>query len=477
MPDMQLETLSPEAVLDAADATSADVADNEDAVDFAAVADTDLVNAEATTNKPTGDDEEAAAALAKQQRKAEKQARKLEQQLAKEQAKQAARAEKEAEEAAKEAEKQARKLERRERKRFTSFSWADVPVNDAGELLCTTETTLTREQLLELYRYLNLTRMTEEKLVALFRQSKVIGGVFRSLGQEATAVGTAYALEPQDFIAPLIRDLGAGLVKGSPARETFAQYMAKADAPSRGTDLNMHYADMSRGFIGPVSHLGDMIPVMAGICLAARMQNKNLVGVAYIGDGGMSTGAFHEGLNFAAVQRLPLIVVAEHNAYAYSTPTAKQTLVENLADKAAAYNIPGLVVDGNDVIACYEVMKRAANHARAGNGAVLIEAKTYRRKGHAEHDNQRYLPEGELQLWETRDPVERFDRHLIHHQIATRDELDAIIENLKHHINEEAQIAEAAAMPDPAQAAYQVFDNATNAPALRRHVLELQAKM
>src|SRR5687768_15335369 len=233
-----------------------------------------------------------------------------------------------------------------------SLSVAD-PLSEQGELVCTSETTLTSEQMLELYRWLQLTRLVEERLVNLYRQTKVVGGVFRSLGQEATAVGTAYALRQTDFIAPLIRDLGAVLVKGIRPREIFAQYMAKAWGPSEGRDLNIHFGNLEKGFIGPISHLGDMIPVMTGIVLAARMQQKESVAVAYIGDGGMSTGAFHEGLNFAAVQRLPLIVVAEHNWYAYSTPTSKQTAVANLAEKAAGYGIPGYVVDGNDVVACY----------------------------------------------------------------------------------------------------------------------------
>ncbi|MDQ3817907.1 MAG: thiamine pyrophosphate-dependent enzyme, partial [Acidobacteriota bacterium] len=204
---------------------------------------------------------------------------------------------------------------------------------DAGapKLTCTSETTLKPEEMLELYRYLKLTRLGEERLVNLYRQTKVVGGVFRSLGQEATAVGSAYALRPEDFVTPLIRDLGAVLVKGIRPREIFAQYMAKAWGPSGGRDLNIHFGDMSKGFIGPISHLGDMIPVMTGVLLGARMQKKDLVALAYIGDGGMSTGAFHEGLNFAAVQHLPLIIMAEYNHYAYSTPTSKQTAVKDLA--------------------------------------------------------------------------------------------------------------------------------------------------
>ncbi|HKR01775.1 MAG TPA: thiamine pyrophosphate-dependent dehydrogenase E1 component subunit alpha [Pyrinomonadaceae bacterium] len=341
----------------------------------------------------------------------------------------------------------------------------------APTLSCTGETTLGPEQMLELYRYLKLTRLVEERLVNLYRQTKVVGGVFRSLGQEATAVGTAYALEPQDFITPLIRDLGAVLVKGIRPREIFAQYMAKAWGPSGGRDLNIHFGDMSKGFIGPISHLGDMIPVMTGVLLGGRMQKKNLVALAYIGDGGMSTGAFHEGLNFAAVQRLPLIVVAEYNYYAYSTPTSKQTAVKDLAEKAAGYGIPGHIVDGNDIVACYEVTRKAAEYARGGGGAVLIEAKTYRRKGHAEHDDQRYVAEGEVEWWEqNNDPVDRYERYLVERQAATREKLEEITADINRELDEDVAWAESSPMPEAEQAAYGVYDNNAVPPAFRPKV-------
>ncbi|MFN2529966.1 MAG: thiamine pyrophosphate-dependent dehydrogenase E1 component subunit alpha [Pyrinomonadaceae bacterium] len=343
---------------------------------------------------------------------------------------------------------------------------------DNKPLSCTTETVLRPEQLLELYRYLKLTRQVEERLVNLYRQTKVVGGVFRSLGQEATAVGTAYALQPEDFLTPLIRDLGAVLVKGIRPREIFAQYMAKAWGPSGGRDLNIHFGDIQKGFIGPISHLGDMIPVMTGVLLAARMQQRRIVAAAYIGDGGMSTGAFHEGLNFAAVQRLPLIVIAEYNHYAYSTPTNLQTAVKDLAAKAGGYGIPAYIVDGNDVVACYEVMRRASEIARRGGGAVLIEAKTYRRKGHAEHDDQRYVPAGEIEWWETHnDPLDRFERYLIDQKLATKANLDQINGDVSREIDEDCAWAESSPMPEPEQAAYRVFDNEVVGPAFRPKVL------
>jgi len=354
---------------------------------------------------------------------------------------------------------------------FTKY--APRKPQDGQPLSCASDTTLKPEQLLELYRYLKLTRLVEERLVNLYRQTKVVGGVFRSLGQEATAVGSAYALQPRDFITPLIRDLGAVLVKGIRPREIFAQYMAKAWGPSGGHDLNIHFGDLEKGFIGPISHLGDMIPVMTGVLLAGRMQKKATVAIAYIGDGGMSTGAFHEGLNFAAVQRLPLIVVAEYNHYAYSTPTSLQTAVKDLAEKAAGYGIPAHIVDGNDVIACYEVTKRAAEFARRGGGAVLIEAKTYRRKGHAEHDDQRYVPAGEVEWWEKHnDPVDRYERYLIESGLTDKGKLEQINADVVREIEEDCAWAESSPMPDPEQAAYRVFDNSIVEPAFRPQVLK-----
>ncbi|CAN5849474.1 thiamine pyrophosphate-dependent dehydrogenase E1 component subunit alpha [soil metagenome] len=360
---------------------------------------------------------------------------------------------------------------RSETRIFTKY--APRKLHDGKPLSCTGDTTLKPERKLELYRFLQLTRLVEERLVNLYRQTKVVGGIFRSLGQEATAVGSAYALQPRDFVTPLIRDLGAVLVKGIRPREIFAQYMAKAWGPSGGNDLNIHFGDLEKGFIGPISHLGDMIPVMTGVLLAARMRKKPTVAIAYIGDGGMSTGAFHEGLNFAAVQRLPLIVVAEYNHYAYSTPTYLQTAVKDLAEKASGYGIPAHIVDGNDVIACYEVTKRAAEFARRGGGAVLIEAKTYRRKGHAEHDDQRYVPSGEIEWWEKHnDPLDRYERYLTESGVADKTKLGEITADVVREIEDDCAWAESSPMPEPEQAAYRVFDNSIVEPAFRQGVLK-----
>ena len=339
-------------------------------------------------------------------------------------------------------------------------------------LSCTAETSLGRDQKIELYRYLKLTRMFDEKTVRLKRQSKLTGGVFTSLGQEATAVGTAYALEQQDFIAPLIRDIGACFVKGIEPRTIFLQYFGRGTAPSRATDVQFHFADLETGMVGPISHLGDMIPVMAGILIAARLKKEDRVAVAYVGEGASSTGAFHEGVNFAAVKKLPLITIIENNGYAYSTPTQYQSACSQFVDKALGYGIRGLSVDGNDIIACYEIMKEAVSYAREGNGSVLIEAMTYRRKGHAEHDNQAYVPEGEIEWWaEHNDPIKRYEKFLVDRQILSEPDVLQITNEIKEFLDSEAEWAETQPMPEAVEASRNVFDNSLVEPAYKKEVL------
>lgn len=323
-----------------------------------------------------------------------------------------------------------------------------------------TPSRLTREQKLELYYYMRLTRSLEERLVNLYRQTKVIGGLFRSLGQEADAVGAAYALDRSkgDILSPLIRNLGAMLVRGATPVEVIRQYMAKGDSPTRGKELNIHFGSVERGFIGQISHLGDMVPVMAGVTLAARMRGEDRVGLVFIGDGATSTGAFHEGINFAAVQRCPLVVVVENNGYAYSTPVWKQTAAERFIDKASGYGVPGVQADGNDVLAVHEVTSRAVEFARAGGGVTLVELITYRRKGHAEHDNQSYVPAGEIERWATEnDPIDRYVRVLREHEGVSDDDLRGIDDRVRAEIDAATDEAELSPMPEPSEALRGVY--------------------
>lgn len=316
---------------------------------------------------------------------------------------------------------------------------------------------LTAEQYLDFYYYMRLTRSLEERLTNLFRQNKVIGGLYRSLGQEATAVGSAYALAEGDYISPLIRDMGALLVRGALPSEIFMQYMAKADGGSKGRDLNIHIADMERGFVGPISQLGDMVPILAGMVLGARMLGRKTVGIVYLGDGATSTGAFHEGVNLAAVLHLPMIVIVENNGYAFSTPTERQSLVKDFADKAKSYGIASEIVDGNDVVACYEATKRAVDRARAGEGVTLIEVKTFRMLGHAQHDDQRYVAKELLEEWRKKDPIDRFVQFLKQHQLANDAKLQELDEKVNSLLDKELELAEAAPMPEPESALLDVY--------------------
>jgi TPP-dependent pyruvate/acetoin dehydrogenase alpha subunit len=323
---------------------------------------------------------------------------------------------------------------------------------------------LSRGQKLELYYYMRLTRSLEERLVNLYRQTKVVGGLFRSLGQEADAVGSAYALDRAtgDVLSPLIRNLGSMLVQGARPLEILRQYMAKGDSPTRGRELNIHFGDLERGFIGQISHLGDMVPVMAGVTLSFKLRRQPRVGLVYVGDGATSTGAFHEGINLAAVQRCPLVVIVENNGYAYSTPVAKQTAANELKHKALAYGIPGERADGNDVLAVYDVTKRAVDRARRGEGVTLIELITYRRKGHAEHDNQSYIPAGEIERWAaTNDPLDRYVTVLREQEGVDERELAALDDRIAGEIDAATDEAERSPMPEPADALVGVYADPT----------------
>ena len=315
---------------------------------------------------------------------------------------------------------------------------------------------LRSNQLLEMYYFARLARDVEERLVLLFRQSKVIGGLYRSLGQEGESVAIAYALKRTDAILPLIRNMGALMTMGVRPREIFLQYMARADSNSRGRDLNIHIVNLPQDgadepvVVGPISMLGDSIPVAAGLALGARMRGRDLVSMAWIGDGATSTGAFHEGLNFAAVQRLPVIVVAEDNKYAYSTPIARQMAIARIDERAAAYGIPHEMVDGNDMLAVYDVAKRFVDHARGGGGAALIGVDTMRMQGHAQHDDARYVPKALLEEWAERDPLVRYRQQLRERGVAGEHDFDDIDAMTRSYAADEAKLAEESPMPDPA---------------------------
>lgn len=309
-------------------------------------------------------------------------------------------------------------------------------------------------QQLDLLFYMRLTRSLEDRLDNLYKQGKIVGGLFRSLGQEATAVGSAYALDPKqgDIVSPLTRDLGALLVMGALPREVFANYLWRATSLSRGRDQNIHITDLKRGFIGTISPLGTLVAVMNGVMLATRMQKKKSVGMVYIGDGGTSTGAFHEAANFAAVQNLPLVIVGENNSYAYTTPTTKQMRILNLADRVKAYGMPSEIIDGNDVLAVYRSACRAVDRAREGGGPTFIEAKTFRMRGHAAHDNQSYVPKEVLDQWRKRDPIAHLEKSLKENKVAGQADIEQVNKKVTSLLDEELAWAESQPSPVPGDA-------------------------
>ncbi len=267
----------------------------------------------------------------------------------------------------------------------------------------------TREQALDLYYYLRLNRSLEELLARLFRQNKIAGGLYGSRGQEAISVGAAYALGPGDWMAPMIRNIGALLVRGFRPRDVLTQHMGRYTSPTQGKDGTSHVSDLAvRHVVGPISMLGDLIPVMTGVAMAGRYLGQKIVAMTWIGDGGSSTGAFHEGLNFAAVEKAPLVLVIENNQWAYSTPVSRQAAVRDLAGRARAYGIEGQVVDGNDVVEMWSAAREAVARARNGGGPVLIEAKTMRMTGHAQHDAAEYVPREMFEYWKARDPIDLY---------------------------------------------------------------------
>src|SRR5579875_514757 len=266
---------------------------------------------------------------------------------------------------------------------------------------------LDEDDLRTLYYFLRLTRAVEDRVRALYLQGKLQGAVYSSRGQEGTAVASAYALQPQDLVAPLIRDLGASFVRGIQPGPIFAQWLGREAGPTRGRDGNLHFGDLEHGVLAPISMLGATIPLCAGIGLAAMQKGENRVALAYIGDGGTNTGEFHEGLNFAAALRLPVVVIVEDNGYAYSTPVRQHVAIDSFAVRAQAYGVPAVTVDGNDVIAVYEATRTAVERARDGGGPSLVEVKTFRMRGHAEHDNASYVPPEVVKEWEARDPIDR----------------------------------------------------------------------
>jgi len=317
---------------------------------------------------------------------------------------------------------------------------------------------LSKEESIEIYRYMLLNRRMETALENLYKQGKVVGGVYFGLGQEACSCASAYALTKDEWLGPMIRNQGSLLVRGFSARDIMMQYMAKAGSPTKGRDASSHFGDIAeKNVVAPISTLGDLIPVLTGVALGARLQGHNIAVMTYIGDGGQSTGVTYEGINFAAVQKLGLVLFVENNIWAYSTPNSEQFLCKDLAERAIAYGIPGVIVDGTDANQVYDAAHEACERARRGEGPTYIEAKMMRMKGHAIHDAAQYVPRELVDYWQRRDPIARLEKYLIEKKWLTAQENDLLIVEVERVLDEDREFAVNSPMPEPQTAVGGVY--------------------
>ena len=307
----------------------------------------------------------------------------------------------------------------------------------------------TRDDLLRWYRAMRQARTFERKLSSLYRQGKIVGAVYLGIGQEAIATGVVSLLEKDDYFSTVSRNLAGWFLRGVEPKHVFGRWFGKDIPPAHGRELGLFLADLPNFGIAPYHNgsMGSWLPSGAGFALAFKYRRQPRVYVAFTGEGATSPGDFYEGLNFAAIHTLPLVVVVENNCFAYSTPVTAQMPVANVADRAAAFNIPSEIAFGNDIFEVRRVARRAIEHARAGHGPYLVEFKTFRRRGHGEHDDQGYVPDDLRAFWEQRDPLILFERYLRDGGGIEQAELDDIDRECSELI--EAAVDEARAFPDP----------------------------
>jgi acetoin:2,6-dichlorophenolindophenol oxidoreductase subunit alpha len=316
---------------------------------------------------------------------------------------------------------------------------------------------LAPEQLLDMFYWLKLIRAFDLRLSILVKQGKVRSGVYTGIGQEAIIVGTCFALRKEDFICPLHRDLGSFLMKGVEPRAMMAQMFGKATGLSKGRDSALHSGVSELGIFGNTSMLGANLPVAAGLGLTFKMEKTDNVVVAYFGEGASNTGDFHEALNFAGVQRLPIIFVCENNLYAYSVPVEKSMAIDDVADRAESYGFEGVSINGNDVLAVYQSTQGALARARNGEGPTLIECKTYRWHGHSEHDKAFYRTDEELAMWKSRDPIPTFTSYLQARNVLSGDKLQEIETRVTSTIDEAVEFAMNSPDPKPEDAVTDLY--------------------
>ena len=316
---------------------------------------------------------------------------------------------------------------------------------------------LDRPSLVSLYRWMLLTRGLEEIGHRLYKQGKIPGSFYTGRGNEAASVGVAAAMGPDDVGAPLHRNLGVHITRGTEPWRILANYLGRVDGPSRGRDGNVHFADLDRGQITIVSHLPAMLPVIVGCALAFRIRSEHRVAVGWFGEGASARGDCHEAMNLAAVRRLPVVFICDNNQWAYSTPTHLEYATEQLADRARAYGFEGITIDGTDVLAVYREARRAIEKARAGGGPTLIESMTLRMEGHAVHDDAGYVPQQMLSAWAERDPIRRYKAWLAENADFSEAEDDDLHAEVKSLLGDAVRKAEASPLPDPGSVSDDVY--------------------
>jgi 2-oxoisovalerate dehydrogenase E1 component len=325
-----------------------------------------------------------------------------------------------------------------------SDSWASSPVAAAAE--GGRIEGFSPEDLRRFYRSLLLPRMIEEKMLVLLRQGR-LSKWFSGIGQEAIATGVVTALDPDDYVLPMHRNLGVFTGRDLHLPQLFRQLLGREGGFTKGRDRTFHFGTLEKGIVGMISHLGAMLPVACGLALAAQRKGDRRVAAAFTGDGATSEGDFHEALNLAAVWKLPVLFVVENNHWGLSTPAHEQYACRHLADRGLGYGMPGIVVDGNDLLAVHREVQRAAERARRGDGPTLLEFDTFRMRGHEEASGTDYVPKDELEEWARKDPVKRYEAFLVEKGLFTEGDFATIRAAYKARID--ALADEALEAPEP----------------------------
>ncbi len=313
------------------------------------------------------------------------------------------------------------------------------------------------DELKGLYYNMNLVRQVDERCRRLFKQGRFQGTYFSAVGQEATVVGPCYGLRPDDFIGIQHREIGAVITKGLPIKYLMAQLFARKDSPDRGKSHPCHYGWKPMGIVTPASTIAAQTVIVTGSALAWKIQKKDNVAIAFVGEGATSNGVWHEALNFAGVHALPVVFVVQDNLWAESVPKRLGVPLDNLSERAKAYGFAGVTIDGNDLMACYETSQEAVKKARRGEGPTLIEMKTYRWYGHSEIDPANYRTSEELEMWKKRDPVPRFEKLLMERGVVDEAHKQATLQRIEREIEEAIEFAEKSPHPDASEILEDVY--------------------